>query len=67
MQPEKLQEEWKTPNNLTDVCSFQGFAHFYRRYIHGFSSTVRPLTELTKIDQRFHCDKAQQLAFEELK
>ena len=69
MQPEKVQaiKEWKTPSNLTDVRSFLGFANFYRRFIHGFSSTVRPLTELTKKDQRFNWDKEQQLAFEEHK
>ena len=68
MQPEKVHaiQDWKTPTNLTDVRSFLGFAKFYRRFIHGFSSTVRPLTELTRKDQRFHWDKDQQLAFEDL-
>ena len=69
MQPEKVQAilDWKTPANLTYVCSFLRFANFYRRFIHGFSSTVRPVTELTRKDQRFHWDNDQQLAFEELK
>ena len=46
MQPEKVQaiQEWKTPSCLTDVRSFLGFANFYRRFIYGFSSTVKPLT-----------------------
>ena len=52
---------------ISDVRSFLGFANFYRRFIHGFSSTVRPLTELTRKNQHFHWDKDQQLAFEELK
>ena len=69
MQPEKVQaiQEWKTPSNLTDVRSFLGFANIYWRFIHGFSSTVIPLTELTRKDQRFLWDKDQQLAFKELK
>ena len=69
MQPEKVQaiQEWKTPSCLTDVRSFLGFANFYRQFIHGFSSTVKPLTQLTRKDQRFHWGKDQQLAFEELK
>ena len=50
-----------------DVRSFLGFANFYRRFIHGFFSTVKHLTELTKKDLRFHWDNDQQLAFEELK
>ena len=67
-QPEKVQaiQGWKTPNNLTDVRSFLGFANFNRRFIHGLSSTVNPLTELSKKDRSFHWDKDQQLAFEEL-
>ena len=69
MQPEMVQaiQGWKPPNILTDVRSFLGFANYYRRFIHGFSSTVKPLTELTKKDRRFHWDKDQQLSFEELK
>jgi hypothetical protein len=69
MQPEKVDaiRDWKTPANITDVRSFVGFANFYRRFIRGFSSTVQPLTELTRKDTRFRWEKAQQLAFEELK
>ena len=50
IQPEKGQaiQDWKALNNLTDVRSFLGFANFYRRFILGFLSTVRPLTELTR-------------------
>jgi len=39
---------WKTPNSLTEVQSFLGFANFYRRFIQGYSRVARPLTELTK-------------------
>ena len=44
MQPEKIEavSAWETPFNLTDVRSFVGFANFYRRFIHGFSSVVPP-------------------------
>ena len=69
MQPEKIEavQKWEKPRNLTDICSFVGFANFYRRFIHSFSSTRHPLTELTRKGVRFHWDKEQQLAFEELK
>jgi len=39
---------WRTPNSLTEVQSFLGFANFYRRFIKYYSRVARPLTELTK-------------------
>jgi len=39
---------WKTPNSLTEVQSFLGFANFYRRFIKNYSQVAKPLTELTK-------------------
>jgi len=39
---------WRTPNSLTEVQSFLGFANFYRRFIKDYSRVTRPLTELTK-------------------
>jgi len=42
----KTVKEWKTPTRIKDVESFLGFANFYRRFIHNFSYTARPLNEL---------------------
>ena len=69
MQPEKVEaiRAWEPPTNLTDVRSFVGFANFYRRFIHGFSSVIHPLTNLTRKGVKFKWEKEQQLAFEELK
>ncbi len=39
---------WKMPTDLRSLRSFLGFCGFYRRFIKGYSSIVRPLTELTK-------------------
>jgi len=39
---------WRTPNSLTEVQSFLGFANFYRRFIKDYSLVARPLTEQTK-------------------
>ena len=48
MEQEKIKavKEWKTPMKIKDVESFLGFANFYRRFIHNFSHTARPLNEL---------------------
>ena len=61
IQPEKIEavQRWEKPKNLTDVRSFVGFTNFYRRFIHGFSSTVHLLTDVTRKGVRFHWDKEQ--------
>ena len=48
MEQEKIKavKEWKTPMKVKDVKSFLRFANFYRRFIHNFSHTARPLNEL---------------------
>ena len=69
MQSEKVQaiQDSKIPRNLNDIRSFLSFNNFYRYFIQGFFSIVRPLTELTRKDRRCNSDKDQQLTFEELK
>ena len=59
MQAEKVQaiQDWKTPSNLSEVHYFYGFENFYRRFIHDFFTTIRPLAELTRKHQYFHCNK----------
>jgi len=39
---------WRTPQSLTEVQSFLGFANFYQRFIRDNSKIVRTLTEVTK-------------------
>lgn len=41
-------ETWPIPTNVSDVRSLLGFAGFFRKFIQGYSSLVRPLTDLTK-------------------
>jgi hypothetical protein len=50
MDPAKVKTviDWQTPSCVKDVQAFLGFANFYRRFIKGFSSLAKPLTELTK-------------------
>ena len=39
--------DWPEPRKVKDVQSFLGFCNFYRRFIHGYSDIVIPLTRLT--------------------
>ena len=69
MEPEKVKAiiEWEAPRSIRGVRSFVGFANYYRRFIHGFSELVTPLTELTKKGTLFKWGPAAQQAFEKLK
>ena len=62
----KAIRDWKTPMKIKDMESFLGFANFYRRFIHNFSHTARPLNEL-KGKKEWKWEKEHQEAFEELK
>src|SRR5713101_5062912 len=50
MDPVKLAgiADWPAPRCLREVCSFLGFAGFYRHFIRNFSCLTRPLNDLTK-------------------
>ena len=69
MDPEKVRaiQDWKAPLNLKDVQGFLGFANFYRRFVRGYSSIVRPLVELTRKDVKFQWNEECDLAFNCLK
>ena len=59
--------DWPTPQNVSDVWKFCGFANFYRRFIQDFSRVTRPLTALVKKGVPWSWGAAQQAAFDELK
>jgi len=60
--------EWKTPQNLTEVQSFFGFTNFYRPFIKDYSQVARPLTELTKKQEKeWVRNRDAEAAFLELK
>jgi len=59
---------WKTPQNLTEVQSFLGFANFYRHFMKDYSRVARPLMELTKKQGReWAWNQEVEAAFLELK
>ena len=67
--PKKLQsvEEWPTPESVTQVRSFLGFANYFRRFIKHYADIAKPLDEITGKGSRFSWNDERQAAFEELK
>ncbi|KIK15067.1 hypothetical protein PISMIDRAFT_16787 [Pisolithus microcarpus 441] len=41
-------QEWKEPQNLTQLRSFLGFTNFYQKFIAGYSTVSAPLHHLSK-------------------
>uniref|UniRef100_A0A8C5QSG8 Gypsy retrotransposon integrase-like protein 1 n=1 Tax=Leptobrachium leishanense TaxID=445787 RepID=A0A8C5QSG8_9ANUR len=58
---------WPVPANKKGVQSFIGFCNFYRKFIRGFSTIIRPLTRLTRQDIKFIWTEDAQKAFHKLK
>jgi hypothetical protein len=62
--PSKFQEvlDWKSPKSVIQICSFLGFAGYYRRFIPIFSKIAKPMTKLLEKDATFkwsmQCKKA---------
>jgi transposase InsO family protein len=64
--------EWKEPQSYREIQVFLGFANFYRRFVHRYSSVVVPMTDLLKGMQKgkksgpFHWPKEASDAFRKL-
>jgi hypothetical protein len=58
---------WKEPHNTRGVREFISFCNFYHQFIKGFANVTCPLHNLTKKDQKWSWDTAEQQAFDQLK
>ncbi|GJR38606.1 putative mitochondrial protein [Tanacetum coccineum] len=62
----KAMQEWPIPSNLKQLRGFLGLTGYYRRFIKGFASLSRPLTQLLK-KIAFKWSPEEQDSFEELR
>jgi hypothetical protein len=69
MDPAKVAgvRDWPTPVRVKQVQAFLGLANFYRRFIQDFAKYAKPLTILTRKDQKWIWNKEQEEAFQWLK
>jgi hypothetical protein len=69
MEPGKVTaiQTWPQPDNIHELRSFLGLAGYYRRFVKGFSTIAKPLTQLLQKDIAYKWTHAQNKAFQELK
>ena len=63
----KVIEELPPLISIKGVCSFLGYAGFYRRFIKDFSKIERPMCSILEKEVKFEFDKISLKAFEMLK
>ena len=67
--PEKIQAiiDWKAPTSVTEIRSFLGLTGYYHKFVEGFSSIAKPMTQLLKKDKKFDWTQKCEDSFQELK
>ncbi|XP_073120800.1 uncharacterized protein [Henckelia pumila] len=58
---------WPRPTSVPEIRSFMGLAGYYRRFIAGFSSIAKPITQLTQKNTPFVWTHECEASFVELK
>jgi RNase H-like domain found in reverse transcriptase len=66
--PAKIEtiSKWKEPKNKKELQLFLGFANYYRKFIEGYRSIVKPITKLTG-NKPWTWGFNQQKAFDQIK
>ena len=59
--------DWPESKTVKGVQSFLRLANFYQRFIKDYAKVTRPLHDLTKKENPFHWEEAQQAVFNMLK
>jgi len=63
----KAVREYPTPKNITEFTAILGLASFYKTLVPNFAQIAKPLTTLSRTDQKFEWGPSQKEAFEGLK
>jgi len=58
---------WPMPRMVRDIRKFLGLPNYYRQFIKSFVILAKPLNMLTRKDEKWRWEEAQQKAFEQLK
>ena len=60
-------KHFPVPKNIRDVRSFVGLSNFYKRFIFGYTTIIRPLNNLLKKQTVFEWSTEENTAFETLR